>query len=60
VNNAIKYAPRSKDILITIEAVDECAKVSVRDKGPGIPANQIPHLFDGIFALIAAVVNIQV
>lgn len=49
VNNAIKYAPASKEILITIEKVEDCAKVAVSDKGPGIPANQIPQLFDRYF-----------
>lgn len=46
VNNAMKYAPLSKEILIKIEKVDEMAKVSVIDKGPGITADKLPHLFE--------------
>ncbi|MGB4398913.1 MAG: CheR family methyltransferase [Daejeonella sp.] len=49
VNNAIKYAPNSKEILITIEKIGDMAKVSVIDKGIGIPADKIPHLFDRYF-----------
>ncbi|MDB5019579.1 MAG: hypothetical protein JWQ28_706 [Pedobacter sp.] len=49
VNNAIKYAPTSKEILITIEKITDWAKVSVTDKGPGIPSHQIPHLFERYF-----------
>ncbi len=46
VNNAIKYAPASKEILICIEKVNDMAKVSVIDKGPGIPPDKVLHLFD--------------
>ncbi|MDF2432670.1 MAG: hypothetical protein JWP44_2301 [Mucilaginibacter sp.] len=46
VNNAIKYAPASKHILLTIERENGQAKVCVLDAGPGIPADKIPYLFD--------------
>jgi two-component system CheB/CheR fusion protein len=49
VNNAVKYAPDSKEILINIERIDNEAKVSVIDKGAGIPANKFPHLFERYF-----------
>ncbi|WP_259069977.1 PAS domain S-box protein [Mucilaginibacter sp. X4EP1] len=46
VNNAIKYAPDSLDIILKVEKVDNDAKISVIDFGPGIPAVKLPHLFD--------------
>jgi signal transduction histidine kinase len=46
VNNAIKYAPQSKEIIINIEKEDTMVKVSVSDKGPGIAPDMVPHLFD--------------
>ncbi|TWJ03507.1 PAS domain S-box-containing protein [Mucilaginibacter frigoritolerans] len=46
INNAIKYAPDSKYIEISIEQLDSWAKVSVKDSGPGIAAEKLPHLFD--------------
>ncbi len=46
INNAIKYAPDSKNILIVIEEVNSCAKVSIIDKGAGISESKIPFLFD--------------
>ena len=49
INNAIKYAPDSKEILITIEKVNDMAKISVTDQGHGISADKIPYLFDRYF-----------
>jgi PAS domain S-box-containing protein len=46
VNNAIKYAPQSKEIRIHIEQIGDQAKVSVIDKGPGIAPEKLPYLFD--------------
>jgi signal transduction histidine kinase len=49
VNNAIKYAPDSKEIQIAIEDVNDRVKVSVTDKGKGIAPDKIPHLFNRYF-----------
>jgi len=46
VNNAIKYAPGSKEIHVKIEKVNDMARVSIRDNGPGIPPEKVPYLFD--------------
>lgn len=46
VNNAMKYASQSKEILIKLESIDGMAKVSVIDKGPGISAEKLPHVFE--------------
>ena len=46
VNNAVKYAPDSRQIDLTVSIVDNNVKVSVKDYGPGIPEDNIPHLFD--------------
>ena len=45
VNNAVKYAPKSREIYVFIEKADSFAKVSVKDTGPGIPGDKLPHLF---------------
>lgn len=49
VNNAVKYAPDSREIFLGIKSLGEMVKVSVRDNGPGIPADKLPHLFDRYF-----------
>lgn len=46
VNNAVKYAPESKEIVIAVERLAGSLKVSVTDQGPGIPAEKKRHLFE--------------
>ena len=46
VNNAVKYAPRSKDIELHIERLGTMAKISVADSGPGIPPEKLQRIFE--------------
>jgi PAS domain S-box-containing protein len=46
VNNAVKYAPDSLEIILTIENLGDAVKIAVKDNGPGIPADKLPRLFD--------------
>jgi PAS domain S-box-containing protein len=46
LNNCVKYASQSKEIIIHTEQIDGFLKISVRDFGPGIPKEKLPHLFD--------------
>jgi PAS domain S-box-containing protein len=46
VNNAVKYAPASDEISVEIRKLDGMAKVSVTDRGSGIPPEKLEHLFD--------------
>lgn len=47
VNNAVKYAPNSRDIHLFIETVDNgLVKVSVKDNGDGIDPAIQPFIFD--------------
>ncbi|MDB5121765.1 MAG: hypothetical protein JWN56_2983 [Sphingobacteriales bacterium] len=45
VNNAVKYAPDSKEIEIEVKQLDNMAKVLVTDKGQGISADHMANLF---------------
>jgi signal transduction histidine kinase len=49
VNNAVKYAPSSPEIVVQIEELSNVFKVSVIDCGPGITEDKIPFLFDSYY-----------
>jgi two-component system phosphate regulon sensor histidine kinase PhoR len=46
INNAFKYAPDSETIQIKIQEENGFAKLFVKDTGPGIEPQKLPHLFD--------------
>jgi signal transduction histidine kinase len=46
VGNAIKFTPREGVITLNAASADGEVLVSVEDTGPGIPASDVPHVFD--------------
>ena len=46
VGNAIKYSPDGGDIRLEVSAGTDWAKVVVHDQGIGIPAKDLPHVFE--------------
>ncbi|TFF30352.1 PAS domain-containing sensor histidine kinase [Mucilaginibacter psychrotolerans] len=51
VNNAVKFAPESKEIIIHVDDLNDSVKVSVIDKGKGISAEYVPFLFDRYYCV---------
>lgn len=46
LDNADKYSPPDKDIVVDVRADQTEVTVSVRDYGPGLPADELEHVFD--------------
>lgn len=44
VDNAIRYAPEGGHITVTVDQRDSQARVSISDDGPGIAAEERPHI----------------
>lgn len=46
LTNAIKFTPEGGAVAVDVGTVDGCAQMTVTDTGPGIPADELPHLFE--------------
>jgi two-component system, OmpR family, sensor histidine kinase BaeS len=49
VANAVRYSPFGADVVVESRADGARATVSVRDRGPGIAAADLPHIFDRFY-----------
>jgi two-component system, OmpR family, sensor kinase len=47
--NAVKHTPAGSRVKLLLSRQDSDAVLQVRDNGPGIPANALPHLFERFF-----------
>jgi signal transduction histidine kinase len=49
LSNAIRYTPRGGTVRVGASSSDGRVRVFVRDSGPGIAADALPHVFDRFY-----------
>jgi two-component system sensor histidine kinase CpxA len=53
VRNAIRYAPMKSSVEITLTRTANQATIAIRDFGPGVPQESLPHLFKPFYRVEA-------
>lgn len=49
LSNAVRHAPDSGQVLVTVESKAGMVQVTVTDNGPGIPAEHLEHVFSRFY-----------
>lgn len=59
LSNAVKYSPDGSAVSVQVRRSTTLVSVAVIDRGVGIPADDIPHLFDRFYRVAATAEQVQ-
>jgi two-component system sensor histidine kinase KdpD len=49
LDNAARFAGADGPVTVQVEPVEGCVRIAVSDAGPGIPARDLPHVFESFY-----------
>jgi signal transduction histidine kinase/ligand-binding sensor domain-containing protein/DNA-binding response OmpR family regulator len=59
LSNALKFTPEGGAVRVTVDAETDDVRVTVRDSGPGIPAADLPYVFERFYRVDESAARMQ-